>query len=650
MLTRFEITSRHPVLDGRVFGAAGAYEQLTGSAFFEFDPEHPRNAAVVDLDLAPRNDTGRVECRADIWILQPQEPVLGNGNLLYYVVNRGRKGALSTFNLAEGSNAPTTEGEFGDGLLLELGYTVAACGWQADVPLEAEDNLHLLTLDAPVIRGITGPVGCEVLVDERVVIHSLGSRYHRPYEVAEGTEADAWLTVREEPYGEAAPIARAAWDFTRLDDGRPAIGYEAGFEPGLIYNLVYTGKDPMVMGTGLAVTRDFVSSVKFSADNPTAWDGHSTIERAYGFGSSQSGRFLRHLLYEGFNEDEAGRRVFDGMQVNVAGAGRGSFNHRFAQPSRHASAHFDVYYPTEQFPFADAPQRDVHTGAEGGLLDVGDSRGTTPKIFYINSSTEYWNRGAALTHTDVDGKEDLAVHESVRIYHFAGTQHGAAELPTEPDALPGNPVEFRLGHRALLQALDAWVRAGVEPPPSGYGRVAEGTLVDLAGMAFPFLPGMPLPSVHRRPRRLDHGPDWDKGVIGAEPPGVGREYAALVPAVDADGNEVAGIRLPEVAAPLGTFVGWRLRSEALGASWAMVGLQGGWLPFAATESDREAGDPRSAIAACYRDREDYVSCAREAALELVDRRLLLARDLALVAERAGRMYDWAVNTAKAEWR
>ncbi len=303
MLTHFEIAAREPVLEAKVFGGVGAYEQLTGRAFFAFDPEHPANTAVVDLALAARNGAGLVECRADIWILQPVDRALGNGNLLYYVVNRGRKGALSTFNLAEGSNAPKTAAQFGDGLLLESGYVVAACAWQADVPAEFAEDVDLLTLDTPIAQGIEGPVGCEILVDEPTQTHSLGSRYHRPYEVAASSEVQAQLTVREEPYGDAKPIAREAWEFTRFDDGRPAIHYEAGFIPGLIYNLVYTGRDPLVMGTGMAATRDFVASLKYAADNPTAQNGRPIIARAYGFGSSQSGRFLRHLLYPGFNAD-----------------------------------------------------------------------------------------------------------------------------------------------------------------------------------------------------------------------------------------------------------------------------------------------------------------------------------------------------------
>ena len=348
----------------------------------------------------------------------------------------------------------------------------------------------------------------------------------------------------------------------------------------------------------------------------------------------------------GFNQDEEERQVFDGLIVNVAGAGRGSFNHRFAQPSRHSSAHFDVFYPTEQFPFSDDPQTDGSTGEQGGLLDRCRQQGTTPKLFYFNTSTEYWNRGASLIHTTADGGTDVEPPAEVRIYHVAGSQHGPAELPTGPEPLPGNPVNFRLVHRALLVALDLWVRKGVEPPPSRYGKIADGTLVDPggAGLEWPQMPGLPRPTQWRRPCRLDYGSQWGEGVITNEPPLVGAPYPVLVPAVDGDGNEVAGILLPEVAVPLGTFTGWRFRGAAMGARWALVGLAGTWLPFAATAAMATAcADTRLAIAERYRDQEDYVDCCVAVAQVLVKERLVLERDIPLVNERAGKMYQWVVQ-------
>lgn len=629
---QLDISERRLVLNGRTWGTVGAYEQLEGSAHFAFDPLHPLNAAMVDLGRAQRDAQGRVACRADFWILKPVEAESGSGSLLYYVVNRGRKGALGTFNLATGSNRPETPDEFGDGLLMEAGFTVAACAWQADVPPEAPDNPHLMTLDAPTIEA-TGPVCCEILVDELTYVHSLGSRYHRPYEVAPGSQMQAELSVRERPYDEPVPIQRDAWSFARLDDGRPAVDYRAGFEPGLLYNVVYTACNPTVMGIGLAATRDFVAHLK--------GDAEFRIDRAYGFGSSQSGRFLRQLLYDGFNESEAGQQVFDGLQINVAGAGRGSFNHRFAQPSRHASAHFDVYYPTEQFPFADGLQSDGEDG-EDGLFSRCAARGVVPKVFHVNSSTEYWNRGAALAHVDVTGQRDLDLHDQARIYHFASTQHGAADLPSGKDELPGNPVEFKLGHRALLMALDAWVREGREPPASCYPTLKAGTLVAPrdGAFGFPVLPGLARPTAARRVCRLDFGPRWPEGIIDSALPERGAFYPTLVPAVDSDGNEIEGIRLPEVAVPLGTFVGWRLRDADMGAPWAMVGLSGAWLPFAAHMS--ASGDPRPPLSARYADADDYRAQCLDAARDLVARGYLLERDIERVGKRAVDMYNWAM--------
>ena len=635
MLTQLEITSRETVLDGKLYGAVGAYEALCGSALFALDPNHKQNEAIVDLNLAPVDESGRVIFRADVHLLKPVDVARGNRTVFYNVVNRGRKNILPMFNLATGANMPQTAAHFGDGFLMRQGYTIAACGWQADVPSEAEGTVNLMTLDAPVVD-VTGPVSCEIVVDTKTDLHSLGSRYHKPYQPVE--DGDAVLTVRAYPYCEAEKIGRDQWAFDRLEDGRAAIRFPQGFEPGRIYNLIYTGKNPTVIGTGFAATRDFVSFLKYGTDgNPLG----NAIERAYAFGSSQSGRFLRHMLYEGFNEDEVGRKVFDGVFANVAGGARGSFNHRFAQPSRHASAHFDALYPTEWFPFTDLSQIDPETREKGGLLDRCDAAGVTPRIFYTNTSTEYWNRSASLVHTDVNGQEDVEVHPSVRVYHFASTKHGPGDVPKKPrQTVPPNPVNFRYAERALLVALDRWVREDVDPPESRYGRVADGSLVDADDLKFPTIPNLRSPRRMRRPWRLNWGDRWDEGVIDLEPPEKGRPFGVRVPQVDEDGNEVAGIRMPEVVAPLGTFTGWRYRQR--GATDALVGLDGMWVPFPRDEDERE-GDSRLSIAQRYGSREAYLDCVAQAARELVENRLMLREDVDRAVERAGEMYDWVIE-------
>jgi hypothetical protein len=345
------------------------------------------------------------------------------------------------------------------------------------------------------------------------------------------------------------------------------------------------------------------------------------------------------MLYEGFNQDEVGRQVMDGVFANVAGGARGSFNHRFAQPSRHASAHVDALYPTEQFPFTDLPQTDPETGQQGGLLDRCDAAGVTPCIFYTNTSTEYWNRASSLSHTDVMGDADVPIHPSVRIYHFASTKHGPGDVPEKPrKTAPPNPVNFRYAHRALLVALDRWVREGIEPPESRYGRISDGTLVDAIDMKFPTIPDLSLPKRMRRPLRLDWGARWGDGIIDLEPPALGSPLGVRVPQVDDDGNEVAGIRMPEVVAPLGTFTGWQFRSN--GATDALAGLDGMWIPFAL---DASKGDSRRSISERYRSREEYLGYVVQAALALVDAQFMLYADVGRVVARTGEMYDWVMD-------
>ncbi|MDA0333908.1 MAG: alpha/beta hydrolase domain-containing protein [bacterium] len=651
MLHSLDISSRQVVLDGRDFGDSGPYEQLYGSARFALDPTHLRNTGIIDLTHAPVDANGQVNCRADIWILKPADAARGNGALFYHVVNRGRNGVLASFQLASGSNTPSVAAEFGDGLLMEHGFTMAAVGWQEDVPLHGDQERNLLTLDVPILAGVTGPVACEIVVDAPTQLHSLGSRYHDPYEWSEAHRDEAVLSVRDEPYAAMTAIAQDAWHFDRLSDGRAAIRLPSGFEPGRIYHLVYTGRDPRVVGLGFATTRDFVSFLKYeqatTEGQPNPLARH--LQRAHAFGSSQSGRFLRDLLHQGFNQDEADRQVFDGLFVSVGGGGGGSFNHRFAQPSRHAGAHTDVFYPTERYPFHDLPQPDAAAGAGStatGLLDVCRTSQTMPKIFYTNTSTEYWNRSTSLIHTTTDGQQDAAPHADTRIYHFAGTQHGPGGLPDMPsgNTLPANPVDFHFAFRALALALDAWVRDATPPPPSAHASLAAGTLVPLEEVRWPRLPGLPLPTHPRQPRRLDWGDHWQEGRIDREPPGLGSGYPVRFPQVDEDGNEIDGIQMPEVAVPLGTFTGWRYRTREMGASWALAGLAGVWFPFPATEAAAAAtGDPRRPLTERYRDRDDYVQRCVAVADALVARRLLLQRDVARVESRAVAMYEYATS-------
>ncbi len=522
-LLRIEVEERSDVEGGRVFGPSGAYERIVGRAFFAVDPGLAANRGIVDLDKAPRNAEGLVEFSADLYVLKPRDPALGNGAVLYEVSNRGGRAMTRFFGRGPG--------ETGDGFLLEQGFTLVWLGWQFDVPTDETPRLRLYT---PVVKGLTGLVRSEIVVNKPVKEHSLADRSHVPYPVVNPDDPALTLTVRDRADGPRQTVPRANW---RIAD-RTRIVMTGGFQPGRLYELVYTSRDPAVVGLGPAAVRDFISFLKYGGGNVVAVLGDSRrhIKRALAVGVSQSGRFLRTFAYHGFNADEQGRKVFDGMLVHVAGGGRGSFNHRFAQPSRDGHPFLNTFYPTDIFPYADLPQTDPETGLTDGIL-ANLKPEHRPKIFYTNSSYEYFGRAASLIHTTIDGRRDAELAPTTRIYLFAGTQHGPAGFPPTRGAarnLPNfNP--FPLAMRALLVAMDAWVRDGKEPPPSQYPRISDQTLVPLEALRFPKIPGVALPTRIQTAWRLDFGPEFrSAGVVTREPPAVGRPFPVLVPQVDAD--------------------------------------------------------------------------------------------------------------------
>jgi hypothetical protein len=559
----------------------------------------------------------------------------------YEVPNRGGKGILRRLQYAEASLDPRAPADFGDAWLLEQGFSIAWMGWQWDAP----ERPGLLRLRAPIAttgrRPIEGLARSVVIVGERRDEAPLADASHIAYPPVDPEGRDSRLYVRDRRLDAPRLLPRKSWRFA----GTSKVVLEGGFEPGRIYEVVYRSRDPRVAGCGLAATRDLVSFFKSESGphNPLAG-----VSLALGHGISQSGRFLRHFLQQGFNEDEQGRRVFDGVFVEVAGAGRGSFNHRFAQASRDGHQHWNVHYPTDVFPFTDLPQTDPETGETAGLLDRALASGTAPKLFHVVTAYEYWNRAASLMHTDPTGARDVALPDTSRVYLIASAQHGPGSLPPAEGGATGNdglhaanPNDFRPAIRALVHALDRWVAEDVEPPPSRCPRIADGTLVAPEKAGWPPVPGVRFPLVRNEPARVDYGPEWARGVIALEPPRLGRVFPALVPAVDADGNDRAGIRLPEVAAPLATQTGWNWRHPATGAPDALVAYRGSYLGFARTRAEREAkGDPRLSIEERYRGREDYLGRVALSALALVRERFLLPQDVPFVLERAAAHWDW----------
>ncbi len=424
------------------------------------------------------------------------------------------------------------------------------------------------------------------------------------------------------------------------DSGR--VYLEGGFEPRKIYEVVYVSENPPLVGLGPAGIRDAVSRIKYEGAQELGI-GEGEIDRAIAFGISQSGRFLRTFLYYGFNEDESRRRVFDGVIAHVAGGGRGSFNHRFAQASRDAHPYINFFYPTDIFPFTDLEQVDGKTGVRDGIL-TRQKPEHQPKVFYTNSSYEYWGRAASLIHTSIDALEDAKIPENVRVYHFAGSQHGPARFP--PEASLGqqksNPMDFRFSMRALLVSMDSWIREEGSPPESRYARVEEKTLVKPEALGFPAIPGVGTSSRVHKAYRASYGESFrSEGIVTKEPPSIDGSFPMMVPAVDADGNEKAGIRLPELEAPLATYTGWNLFNSKSGPESVLSSMQGSYIPFARDEAERKAkGDPRPSIAERYPSREHYLGLVAEAAIRLIGERYLLPEDLPRILESAARHWDY----------
>jgi len=475
-VVRLRAERREVVLNGRPFGAAGPYEKLIGTVDFGLDPDAPANALIVDLKLAPRNARGEVEASADFYLLKPVDPRRGNGRLFYEVGNRGGKSLLPTFQKAAASLDPVTEAEFGDGALMRQGFTLLWMGWQWDVP-EREGVMRMrMPIATENGKPITGLVRGNFILNERSNTAPVADRNHLAYAPLDPASADYVMTVRDDPTARGSVIPRSRWRF--VDAGTVAL--DGGFEPARIYDVVYRSQNPKVVGIGLSGTRDLVSFLKYDAspDNPSPG-----IRHALAWGVSQSGRFLRHFLYQGFNADERGRKVFDGVFDQVGGAGRGSFNHRFGQASRDALQYFNILFPVDLFPFTDGPETDPDTNVTDGLLARADKSGTTPKVFHLLTNSEYFNRAGSLVHTDLTGTRDADIPPTTRIYMMASAPHGPGPFPPASNRGGGmvgraalNPLNYSPAVRALFRALDRWAVDDTMPPPSAYPRLADGTL------------------------------------------------------------------------------------------------------------------------------------------------------------------------------
>ena len=655
-----DIHERTPFAGGHAFAEAGAYERLVGWARFAVDPAAPAQAGIVDLDKAPRNGEGLVEFAADLCILKPADPARGNRRLFFDYGNRGNKRAVQYFCDAPACNDPATLEHAGNGYLFRRGYTVVWGAWQGDL-LPGDGRM---TMDLPAATDgtapLTGPVRTEFIAAQegQTSLPLSGWVSTRSHPAVSRDTSRARLTRRRYPDDERSEIVPDAWRFARVETGvgldfqgaeqaivesDTHIYMPGGFEPGWIYELVYEGRDPLVLGLGYVAVRDLVGFLKYEERdsegraNPAA--GTGPTEKAYAFGRSQTGRLIRDAIYRGFNADAAGRRVFDGVLTHVAGCGRMWMNHRFANAVVPAGQQYEDHdNAADSFPFSYAACTDHLTGKSDAICKRPE---TDPLIFHTQSATEYWQRRGSLVHTDTEGN-DLEQPAGVRIYFWSSAPHVAD--PNQGPPVRGlcqnlsNVVQTSMLFRALLDAMDRWASDGIEPPPSRIPRRGDGTL---AGMdewraQFPAIPGVATP---RGPSALplyDFGPEAQAGIQSTLPPAIVDPggYTVLVPSVDADGNDAAGVRVPMVAAPLATYTGWNLRSRGHGEG-AMHEFTGSTIPLPETEPNRAAtGDPRLSIEQRYGNEDGYVAAIVQAAQRLVADGLMLEEDIARAEQRA----------------
>ena len=647
---RLEILERMPFAEGHRFGDSGAYERIRGRLHYTVDPYNAANGLIVDLALAPLDSQGMVTFSGDFMLLRPVDPNRGNRNLLYEVGNRGNVGMLSFFNDAPRTNQPASLIDAGNGFLFREGYTLLWSAWNWDVT----DENHRMQINLPVATDggdpIISPIVAEITVNVPSRCEPFAWGNSRGYPPVPKLAESSTLSVRARQTHPRKLLPRDRWSFGCVPRGAHApssthLYVVDGFEPGLLYELIYKARDPRVVGLGLAGIRDAISFFRFfeADDYAIANPLWGATDNALVFGISQSGRVIQHMIYQALHIDEARRMVFEGALVHVAGGGKGSFNHRFAQTTRHPSAHEDHQYPADFFPFSTILQSDPVTGEEGNVLARAKKNGAVPKIFYTNTSTEYWTRSASLLHTDTEGTVDVELDPRTRSYLLAGAQHGVwAFMHRAFYENCVNPADQRPIMRALLGHLARWVGKGVLPPENAYPRIDEGTLGTVAiwRNEFPALPSLRLPDHNLAPPRLDHGPRWERGIIDYVPPKFGQSYVTLIPMPDADGLDLGGLRLPGISAPLGTYLGWNLRKEEFGASEFIGRWSGSFVPFPVNELERlETGDPRVSIEARYGNRSGYLEKIRNASGKLHALGFLLIEDLHRITERAGLFYD-----------
>jgi len=632
-----------PTFGGMTFGSVGAYEKITARAFGEVNPLLAANALMTDIQFAPRNARGMVEYSTDVVILKPVDPAKGSGKIFYDVVNRGNKGSYTTFNQAPApSNVANTDAAgAGTGLLMRRGYTIVWSGWEDPAIIGTGPNT--LTAALPVARNPGGSSIVEKMIIEQIFDNANGTNVALPYRAASLDQSQAYMVVHNHTQFVGGPLVNrvtvpaTVWSYVndttvRINRADPFL---APYDQGAAFEFVYPAKDPIVLALGFAATRDLISFLKHdaSAQNPV----REAIQYALGRGDSQSGRYLKGFLYWGFNADEDGHIVFDGMSPHISGAHAIASNDRFGDSNATGRSYQRHLSAKMEFPFTYEVRTDPFTGVTDGILARCQATGTCPKLMHTDSGNEPYLKPVSLVTTDGPGNgvtpTDIVLPANVRVYTIGSTQHGpASSASTTPSGVcqqPGNPNQWAPYVRALGIALDDWVTQGVAPPASRHARVSDGTLVrslPQSGQGFPVIPGVTYTGWYNPVDVLD------KTVL-PNTPIPGKSYTILVPKADADGNDLPGIRTVDVQVPLATYTGWALRRAPFAANEDCA-LTGQYIPFAATKAERLAkGDPRPSIEERYPSFGQYYSSVIRAIDSLVKDRFMLCEDAADQQER-----------------
>lgn len=659
-LTSLNITSRGLVADGYAFGKTGPYEKLRGTAFFEINPKDPHNAVVFDIDKAPVTTDGLVAFSADFYILKPADLKKGNGALYFDAPNRGSKALLQFMNDSQPGNDPTRLEDFGNGFLMEQGYTLAWVGWQANV-LPGSDRL---TANFPFAVEDGDPI-TELIITEFSYAKgaSTSSVFTRPlsdfntdrsYESVSTDQAVAEAELRERPSDSPSPpspeipegivIPRSEWSFSSCPDGPPGVANTTniclhateGFRNDRVYALVYRATKSDIMGLGHVAGRDFISFLHHAENN----EGNpiAGLNRVLCYGGSQSAHYFKDFIYQGFNEDEQGLRVCDGMNLHDVGAQKMPLHYRFAERGWTSFQHQGRVRGDANFPRGYGLRADpLDPNNIDGILKRSD---TDPKIINPRSSTEYWNFRASLVDTDEDGTVDLSQPENLRSYLLSSLQHfnikGASPgrgIGNRQCQQFSNPVHHGTLLRALTVALDEWVKDGTAPPDTRVPRIDDGTLVppDQDSTTFPRIPGVTYNGVYNASGELYLGPgvQGNRGIIEPEylTPRPRSLHRVLVPKVDAIGNDIAGIRHPFVEAPVATLTGWNLNAPEF-TEGDLCQTNGMMIPLPRTRVDAQnTGDPRPSLEDLYGDHAGYVQAVANASLRLWQQRLMLMQDV-----------------------